>query len=86
MRVTFTEDAISEYIAWQTEDKKTLKRINDLIKSIQRDGFMNGIGKPEALKGVKRYSRRIDEANRLTYIGDNDQNLVIISCKGHYED
>jgi len=86
MRVTFTEDGFREYTEWQQEDKKTLKRINELIKSIQRDGFMKGIGKPEALKGRKECSRRIDDANRLVYIGDEEKNLVIISCKGHYED
>jgi toxin YoeB len=85
MNVTFTEDALSEYISWQTEDKKTLLRINELIKSIQRDGFMKGIGKPEALKHRKAYSRRIDDGNRLIYIGDEKQNLVVLSCKGHYE-
>ena len=86
MNVTFTENALGEYISWQTEDKKTLRRINELIKSIQRDGFVSGIGKPEVLKGRKEYSRRIDETNRLVYIGDEKQNLIILSCKGHYED
>jgi toxin YoeB len=86
MKVTFDEEALYEYIAWQTEDKKTLRRINELIKSIQRDGFMKGIGKPEALKGKKAYSRRIDGGNRLVYCGDDEQNLVILSCKGHYDD
>jgi toxin YoeB len=57
MRVTFTEEALSEYISWQTEDKKTLNRINELIRSIQRDGFMKGIGKPEPLQGRKAYSQ-----------------------------
>jgi toxin YoeB len=84
--VTFTEDALSEYISWQSEDKKTLNRINELIRSIQRDGLMKGIGKPEPLKGRKAYSRRIDDGNRLVYIGDSEQNLVILSCKGHYAD
>jgi len=46
MRVIFTESAMSQYIAWQSEDKKTLKRINALIQSIQREGFMKGLGKP----------------------------------------
>ena len=86
MRVTFTEDALTEYILCQAEDKKTLNRINQLIQSIQRDGFMKGIGKPEPLKGRKAYSRRIDDGNRLVYIGDSEQNLVILSCKGHYDD
>ena len=86
MRVSFTEKAFKEYMDWQTEDKKTLNRINRLIQDIQRNGFTNGIGKPEALKHRKGYSRRIDDANRLEYDGDSAKNLVIISCKGHYED
>jgi len=86
MKVTFSETAFQEYTDWQTEDKKTILRINELIKSIQRDGFMKGIGKPEALKGRKEYSRKIDEANRLVYTGDKERNLVITSCKGHYDD
>ena len=86
MNVTFAEQALNEYIAWQSEDKKTLKRINELIRSIQREGFLNGIGKPEVLKNRKEFSRRIDEKNRLIYIGDSEQNVTILSCKGHYED
>ena len=62
-----------------------MRRINELIQSIQRDGFMKGIGKPEPLKGLKAYSRRIDVGNRLVYIGDSEQNLMILSCRGHYE-
>ena len=85
MKAIFTERALSEYMEWQSEDKKTLKRINELIKDIQRNGFMNGIGKPELLKGKKAYSRRIDDVNRLVYTGDENQNLEILSCKGHYE-
>lgn len=86
MKITFSEKAMEEYIYWQSQDKKTLKRINDLIKDIQRNGFMAGIGKPEPLKNRKAYSRRIDDFNRLIYIGDDKQNLEIISCRGHYED
>lgn len=86
MNVTFTEIALNEYISWQQEDKKTLKRINSLIQDIQRNGLYSGIGKPEPLKGRKAYSRRIDAANRLVYIGDEEKNLVILSCKGHYDD
>ncbi|GHT83845.1 hypothetical protein FACS1894137_06020 [Spirochaetia bacterium] len=82
--VSFSIEALQEYIEWQTEDRKTLRRINDLIKDILRNGFMKGIGKPEALKHRKAYSRHIDEANRLVYSGDEKQNLWIISCKGHY--
>ena len=86
MRVTFTETALKQYMDWQSEDKKTLKRVNSLIKDIQRNGFLSGIGKPEALKDRKEFSREIDAANRLVYTGDRDRNLVVISCKGHYED
>jgi len=86
MRVTFTETALEQYMDWQNEDKRTLKRINVLIKDVQRNGFIEGIGKPEPLKGRKEYSREIDGANRLVYTGDRDRNLVIVSCKGHYDD
>ena len=86
MRVIFSEDAFAEYVEWQSEDKKMLDRINELIKSIQREGFMRGIGKPEPLKHQKAYSRRINNAHRLVYAGDSDQNLIILSCKGHYGD
>jgi len=86
MKIIFDEEAFADYTSWQSENKKTLERINALIKSIQRDGFMKGIGKPEALKNRKAYSRRIDDVNRLVYIGDSEQNLIILSCKGHYED
>jgi len=57
-----------------------------VYQDIQRNGFMIGIGKPEPLKSRKAFSRRIDDANRLVYLGDSEQNLVILSCKGHYED
>jgi toxin YoeB len=82
--LVFDTDAFKEYVAWQTEDRKTLKRINDLIEDIQRNGLMKGIGKPERLKHIKAYSRHIDDKNRLIYTGDEKQNLRIIACKGHY--
>ena len=85
---TFTEKAIEQYIYWQTQDKKTLKKINSLITDIKRNGAMQGIGKPELLKHDKSglYSRRIDEAIRLVYGIDEAKNIRIISCRGHYED
>lgn len=86
MNVTFTPRALAEYFDWQTRDKAVLRRINELIKDIQRNGFMNGIGKPEPLKKRKEYSRRITDEHRLVYTGDSNQNLLILSCKGHYED
>jgi len=86
MNVTFTVKALEQYIEWQTKDRKTLKKINELITDIQRNGFMGGIGKPEVLKHRKGYSRRIDNTNRLVYVGDDRGSLVIVSCKGHYDD
>ena len=86
MKVIFSEKAMDEYIEWQSRDKKTLKRINALIHSIQREGYINGIGKPEMLKNRKAYSRRIDDFNRLIYSSDPENNVVIISCAGHYID
>ena len=58
--------------------------MNDLVFDIQRNGLIKGIGKPEVLKHLKAYSRRIDDDNRLIYTVDEKQNLRIISCKGHY--
>lgn len=82
----FSENAFEQYMYWQTQDKKTLKKINALLTDISRNGAMQGIGKPEPLKHRKGYSRRIDEANRLVYdITENDR-IQIISCKGHYEE
>ena len=78
--------AWAEYLYWQTQDKKTLKRVNQLIKDIERNPF-EGIGKPEPLKGNLSgfWSRRIDEHNRLVYriVGDNCQ---IAQCRGNYDD
>jgi len=82
--VKFTDEAWISYIYWQTQDKKTLKRINDLIKEARRDPF-TGIGKPEALKhGLAGFwSRRVDETNRLVYEAA-EEDLIIISCRYHY--
>lgn len=65
--------------------KKTLKKINDLLEDIRRNGALQGIGKPESLKRHPGYSRRIDKENRLVYVIDELNNIKIISCKGHYE-
>lgn len=74
-----------EYQYWLHEDRKTLDKINELIKSIERDGPMKGIGKPEPLKYRDGYSRHIDKKNRLVYDVKNGQ-LLLVSCKDHYED
>ena len=86
MNKIWSDLAWEEYLQWQMLDKKTLKRINALIKDIERNGISDGIGKPEPLKYRKAWSRRIDHENRLVYNVDSNQNLMIISCKGHYED
>ncbi|MES2027385.1 MAG: Txe/YoeB family addiction module toxin [Pseudomonadota bacterium] len=80
----FTPDAWEDYIYWQTQDKKTLKRINELIKSAVRTPF-EGIGKPEGLKENLSgfWSRRIDDKNRLVY-EVSDAEISIISCRYHY--
>ena len=84
--IVFSEQAWQEYLSWQTEDKKTLRKINQLLRDISRNGN-EGMGKPEALKhNLSGYwSRRIDEKNRLVYriAGDN---IAIIQCKNHYSD
>ena len=86
MNKLWADAAWTEYVSWQSEDKNTLKRINALIKDIETNGLYDGIGKPEFLKYRKRWSRRIDEENRLVYDIDENKNLWIISCNGHYEE
>ena len=84
--IIFTETGFSHYVYWQTEDKKTLQKINKLLKSIERDGAMKGEGKPEKLKHKKgEYSRRIDEENRLVY-EFSAECITVKACRGHYED
>ena len=86
MKIIWFDEAWEDYVHWQTQDKKTLKRINDLLKDCQRNGY-SGIGKPEPLKGEFRgfWSKRIDDINRLVYrIKDGD--IEVLSCKGHYDD
>lgn len=85
MRKMWFDRAWSDYLYWQEFDKKMLKKINNLIKDIQRNPY-SGLGKPEALKGELSgfYSRRIDKEHRLVYRVKNEV-LEILSCKGHYE-
>lgn len=84
-KVMFSDRAWEEYCYWQTQDKKTLKRINQLLADIKRNGFI-GMGKPEPLKeNLSGYwSRRIDDTNRLVYRITDDY-VEIVQCKGHYE-
>jgi toxin YoeB len=83
-RVLFTAEAWDDYLYWQTQDRKTLKRINQLIREAQRTPF-EGIGKPEPLKANLSgfWSRRIDDVNRLVYEAEEGQ-LSIVSCRYHY--
>ena len=83
-RIQWDFEAWEEYLYWQMQDKKMLKRINQLIKDIQRNPF-EGIGKPEPLKGnlTGFWSRRIDEEHRIVYAVEKET-VIIISCKGHY--
>ena len=84
MNKSWSDDAWEEYEYWQTQDKKTLKKINSLLKDIERNGASSGIGHPERLKYLKAWSREIDDFNRLVYDIINGV-LFIYSCRGHYE-
>jgi toxin YoeB len=83
--LAWTAEGWEDYLYWQTQDRKTLKRINTLIEDILRDDPFDGIGKPEALKHALAgtWSRRIDEANRLVYIAD-DRHVTILQARYHY--
>ncbi|MGB8703036.1 MAG: Txe/YoeB family addiction module toxin [Thermosynechococcaceae cyanobacterium] len=83
-KLSWTEEAWSDYLYWQGQDKKTLKRINKLIEATLRSPF-DGIGKPEPLKEnlTGFWSRRIDDTHRLVY-GVEDEHLTIIACRYHY--
>ena len=85
MKKIWFEEAWDDYVYWQTQDGKTTKRINMLLRDISRNNNV-GIGKPEPLKGELSgfWSRRIDETNRLVYRIKNET-LEILSCKGHYD-
>ena len=86
MKKIWFDEAWEDYIYWKMQDKKTIKRINMLLKDIERGNF-EGIGKPEPLKGdmCGFWSRRIDDVNRLVYRISGDV-MEIVSCKGHYEE
>lgn len=86
MNKIWQDEAWEDYIYWQSQDRKTRKRINLLIQDISRNGY-EGIGKPEPLKGQHSgwWSRRIDEQNRLIYRINNGQ-IEIAQCRTHYGD
>ena len=85
MRKLWGDEAWEEYLQWQSSDKKIIARINKLIKSIEREGTLEGIGRPEPLRYRNGFSRRITDEHRLIYDVE-DGSLYIYSCKGHYDD
>ena len=86
MRKIWSDEAWADYLYWQTQDKKTLRRINKLIQDIERNGY-NGMGKPEPLKGDLSgyWSVRIDDMNRIIFRIVNGE-LEIWQCGSHYRD
>lgn len=86
MNKAFTDIGWEDYLYWQTEDRKTLRKINALLKDIERNGN-KGIGKPEPLTGDLSgfWSRRINQKDRLIYALEMDQ-IIIIACRYHYDD
>ena len=82
-----SDDAGNDYLYWQTQDKKTLKRINQLIMDVERNGVSEGIGNPEPLKGNLQgeFSRRINEKDRPFYHMEGGR-IFIVHCRGHYDD
>ena len=85
--IIWSDDAWKDYLYWQMQDRKTLKRINLLIKDIERNGCLTGIGNPEPLSGNLQgeFSRRINDKDRLIYHIEESR-IYIAHCKGHYED
>lgn len=85
-KLQFLEKAWEQYVYWQTQDSRTLKKLNKLITDISRNGN-TGIGHPEELKGnlAGWWSREIDEKNRLVYKIENDV-IIVLRCKNHYDD
>ena len=82
----FSDKGWDDYLYWQRTDKSILRKINELLKDLQRNGASNRLGKPEALKYRQAWSRRINQEHRLVYTVDESGNLFILSIKVHYED
>ena len=84
MNKIWTDDAWDDYLYWAAKDRQILKRVNQLVKDIDRNGY-DGIGKPEPFKHEYQgfWSRRIDDEHRLIYKIENDS-IIIIHCRGHY--
>ncbi|MCL2420787.1 MAG: Txe/YoeB family addiction module toxin [Defluviitaleaceae bacterium] len=88
MNVYFSKTAKKEYELWERSNPKTVDKIDELIIDILENGFLKGKGKPEQLRYFKnpvRFSRHINQADRLVYCPAGDD-LLIVTCKGHYDD
>lgn len=85
MQITFTPNAWNDYLSWENDDRKMLKKINSLIRDIQSHPY-EGLGKPESLRFdlAGLWSRRIDREHRLVYKVE-DSNLILFSCRYHYD-
>lgn len=85
-KISFSEEGWDDYVYWQLQDKKTVKRINQLLQDILRNGY-DGIGKPEPLRENLSgfWSRRIDGTNRIVY-RLTEEGVEIVSCRNHYDD
>ncbi|GHT02722.1 hypothetical protein FACS1894139_01420 [Planctomycetales bacterium] len=85
--ISFTQEGFEDYLFWQAQDRRTLKRVNALIKDIERHPT-DGIGKPEQLSGNLSgyWSRRIDEKNRMIYRLLADDGVEIHNCRSHYRE
>lgn len=86
MNKTWSDNAWEDYLYWQTQDRRTLKRVNELLRDIEREPFA-GKGKPEPLKYERQgyWSRRINDVDRLVYRIENGR-LEIVSCRSHYDE
>lgn len=84
-RLSWTAEAWEDYLYWQTQDKKTLRRVNALVSDVLRGDPFEGIGKPEPLKHALAgaWSRRIDEVHRLVHVADDDQ-VIVLQARYHY--
>ncbi len=85
--LVFLQEGWEDYLYWQGQDKKMLRKINLLLQDISRNSF-EGLGKPEPLRGnlTGWWSRRIDDSNRLVYRIQGNGNIEIAQCRGHYKD
>ena len=89
MKIFFSKDARKQFENWKQADNRVANKIDELLNDIKQNGFTTGKGKPEQLRYYKnpvRFSRRITQQDRLVYCQCNQNDLLIISCKGHYED